>query len=156
MKKSILMGAAALAMVSMAACSGNKTCDSAANCAKGDIDAVYTGLLPAADAAGIRYTLTLDYDDEGNKGDFDLIETYLQGDSTSALGYTDLKTFTSKGDFTVGKQGDKTFIKLVEKGSSSIPTYFLVDSDSTITMTNEDLDVTHLPGMNYTLKLASK
>lgn len=162
MKKTLLMGAAALAMISMAACTGNKTTCDSATCAKGDIDAVYTGVLPAADADGVRYTLKLDYDDNGTKGDYDLIETYILGDTISATGYKDGKTFTSEGDFTVTKQDGKTVIKLVKDqkdsaaGSIDTPIYFIVDSDSTITMTNQDLDVSTTPGMNYTLKLANR
>ena len=162
MKKTILMGAAALAMISMAACSGNKTTCDSATCDKCDIEAVYTGVLPAADAEGVRYTLKLDYDDNGAKGDYDLVETYLLADSGSATGYKDGQTFTSEGDFTVTKQDGKTVLKLVKDqkdsaaGSIDTPIYFIVDSDSTITMTNQQLEVSTTPGMNYTLKLAGK
>ena len=134
-------------------CNGGK-CDGKCD------DKVYTGVLPAADADGVRYTLKLDYDDNGMKGDYDLVETYLKADTVSALGYKDLRSFISEGDFKVEKQGDKTYLQLVKDqkdssiGSAETPMYFLVDSDSTLTMTNAQLEVSATPGMNYTLKLA--
>ncbi len=156
MKKTLLFSAAGLALMSMAACSGN--CNKNGECVKSDIDEVYTGVIPAADTDGIRYTLTLDYDDEGKDGDYKLVETYIQSDSTSATGYSDVKTYASEGDFKVEKKGDKTYIKLIkdqkdsQAGSVETPIYFLVDSDSTITMTNNQLEVSQNPGLNYTLK----
>lgn len=120
------------------------------------MDEVYTGVIPAADCDGIRYTLTLDYDDDAKDGDYKLVETYIQADSTSAIGYSDVKTFASEGDFTVNKKGDKTYLKLVkdqkdsQAGSAETPIYFVIDSDSTITMTNADLEIPATPG--YTLK----
>ena len=162
MNKIMLMAAAGLTVLSMASCSGNK-CDKDAscdNCDKNcDKEVLYTGVLPAADCDGIRYTLHLDYDDNGQKGDFILVETYLGSDTTTALGYKDLQTFTSKGDFTVAQQDGKTYLKLVEytKDSSARATdmmYFVVDSDSTITMTNSSLETSAMPGMNYTLKIS--
>lgn len=141
-------------MMSLAACQGN--CSKNGACNKADMDEVYTGVIPAADCDGIRYTLTLDYDDDAKDGDYKLVETYIQADSTSAIGYSDVKTFASEGDFTVNKKGDKTYLKLVkdqkdsQAGSAETPIYFVIDSDSTITMTNADLEIPATPG--YTLK----
>lgn len=155
MKKTMLFGAAAMTLFAMTACSGK--CDKAEACGKG-ADAVYTGVIPAADCLGVRYTLALDYDDDANKGDYDLVETYLEADTTVATGIRDLKTFRSEGDFTVNKKGDVTYLKLVkdakdsQSGSTESPIYFVVDGDSSITMTGSDLVVTATPGMNYTLK----
>ncbi len=159
MKKSIFMAAAAALMVFMGACS-TKECQKGADCTKADKEEVYTGVLPAADCDGVRYTLHMDFDDEDNDGDYKLVETYLAADSTSAMGYKDVKTFKSEGDFTIEKQGDKTYYKLVKdvkdsmEGSADTPMYFVVDSDSTITMTNQNLEVSETPGMNYTLTVA--
>lgn len=167
MKKSIYLAAAALAMMSMAACSGyNSNQANGGNYAKAyDKDQVYTGVLPAADAAGVRYTLTLDYDDDHNytDGDYDLIETYLVTDSVSATGYKDGQSFKSEGDFTVmkgsGENEGKTYLKLVQdvkdsaQGSNAGPMYFLVESDSTVVMVNSDLQTSVNPDLNYTLKL---
>lgn len=124
---------------------------------------VFTGVLPAADALGVRYTLKLDFDDDHNytDGDYDLVETYLYGDTLSATGTRDAASFKSEGDFTLEKnQNGKSYLKLVQNakdssaGSNGGPLYFLVDSDSTITMVNADLQPSETPGMNYTLKKA--
>ncbi len=154
----MLFGGLALLTLAMAACDG-KDCKGG-SCANKDVDKVYTGVLPAADTDGVRYTLRLDYDDNGMKGDYDLVETYLQADSLSTVGYKDARSFTSEGDFKVEKKGDKTYLQLIKDqkdssiGSAETPMYFVVDSDSTLTMTNASLEVSTTPGMNYTLKLA--
>lgn len=155
MKKALYM-AATVALLGMSACTGT-SCDSKG--CKADDDKLYTGVMPAADCDGIRYTLKLDYDDDHNytDGDYDLVQTYIAADSTSALGYKDIRTVKSEGDFTVVKTKDgKTGLKLVEevrKGQQGETMYFVVDSDSTITMTNSDFE-TAASGLNYTLKLA--
>ncbi len=160
MKKSILLATAAFAVLAMSACSGEKSCKGEACAKDGGKDVVYTGVMPAADCDGVRYTLHLDYDDEMTDGDYKLVETYIQADTLSATGYKDLKTFASEGDFTVNKQDGKTYLKLEKdaKDSSALsidtPLYFVIDSDSTITMTNSSLETSSLPGMNYTLKIA--
>ncbi|MDE7153645.1 MAG: copper resistance protein NlpE [Muribaculaceae bacterium] len=160
MKKTILFSAAGLALLSLAACSGNCQkggCQKDGLCVKSDIDQVYTGILPAADCDGVRYTLTLDYDDDGNDGDYKLIETYLKADTAVVTGYSDIKSFVSEGDFRVERKGDKTYLKLVKDrddsqiGSVDTPIYFVVDTDSTITMTDSNLQVA-TSGLNYTLK----
>lgn len=155
MKKALYM-AATVALLGMSACSG-ASCDSKS--CKADDDKLYTGVVPAADCDGVRYTLKLDYDDDHNytDGDYDLVQTYIASDSTSALGYKDIRTVKSEGDFTVVKTKDgKTGLKLVEevrRGQQGETMYFVVDSDSTITMTNSDFE-TAASGLNYTLKLA--
>lgn len=155
MKKALYM-AAAVALLGMSACTG-ASCDSKS--CKADDDKVYTGVVPAADCDGVRYTLKLDYDDDHNytDGDYDLVQTYIAADSTSALGYKDIRTVKSEGDFTVIKTKDgKTGLKLVEevrRGQQGETMYFVVDSDSTLTMTNSDFE-TAASGLNYTLKLA--
>lgn len=158
MKKTALLGGAALLALAMTACGncGNKACG---NDSKDGLDKVYTGVLPAADCDGVRYTLTLDYDHNQKDGDYDLVETYLRSDSTAMAGYKDIATYRSEGDFTVEKQGEKTYLKLVKDakdsstGSIETPLYFVVDSDSTLSMANAQLEVPETPGMNYTLKL---
>ncbi|MDE6556081.1 MAG: copper resistance protein NlpE [Duncaniella sp.] len=156
MKKIVLMAGAALAMMSMVACSGDNKCGSTCD-NKCDGDVVFTGVLPAADAEGVRYTLALDCDDDCTKGDYKLVETYIKADTVSALGYKDAASFASEGDFTVVKNGDKTYLKLVKDAKDSSAQaadnlYFVVDSDSTITMTNAQFEVSETPGMNYTLQ----
>lgn len=157
MKKLMYFAAAALAVVSMASCDGN------GKSYKGPKipDQVYTGVIPAADAAGFRYTVKLDYDDDDNnmRGDYDLTEIVIVGDSTSPLGYKDAGTYLSEGDFTVVEQNGKKYLKLVKdpRKSNAIAVdklNFLVSSDSTITLVNDDLEESIVPGLNYTLKLA--
>lgn len=158
MKKAFL-SLAALALVAVGAVSCQSKCDKAAGVMNNsDDDVAYTGLIPAADALGVRYTLLLDYDDNNTKGDYDLIETYVMADTLSASGLKDADSFKSEGDFTVGKTQDgKSYLKLVQDlkdssaGSAAGPLYFLVDSDSTLTLVGEDLQPSVTPGMNYTL-----
>lgn len=160
MRKFLFMAGTALLMTLGIASCGNDNCKGGA-CQGDDMDKVYTGVLPAADCDGVRYTLTLDYDHHDNEGDYKLVETYLAADTTTVLGVRDLKTFASEGDFTVEKKDDKTYLKLVKDakdsstGSVDTPIYFLVDSDSTLTMTNQNLELANdsTGRMNYTLKL---
>lgn len=164
MKKSVYLMSAAVAMIALASCSGNNgKCSGDKEC-KLDKKELYTGVLPAADAAGIRYQLKLDWDDDNcNEGDYDLRETQLVSDTTSVAGVTDGKTFDSEGDFTVmkgsGENAGKTYLKLVrdtkdsDPESNAGPMYFLVESDSTLVMVNADLQVSENPELNYTLKL---
>lgn len=167
MKKTFYITAACATLLMAGACSGNNKSAGIDKSAKaGDRTEVYTGVIPAADASGIRYTLKLDFDDDHNytKGDYDLLETYFAGDSISPTGLKDLKSFTSEGDFTVekgqGANSGKTYLKLVQDakdssaGSNAGPLYFLVESDSTIVMVNSDLQPSETPGLNYTLKIA--
>ncbi len=162
MKKTIYIAAAALSLMSMAACNSNQKSNGDQQGAAGDKKELYTGVLPAADTDGVRYSLELEYDDDHNytDGDYDLLETYLEADTTSAVGFKDGKSYKSEGDFTVMDKDGKKYLKLVQdvkdsqEGSNVGPMYFLVDSDSTIVMVNSDLQVSETPGLNYTLKLA--
>ncbi len=159
MKKSIFMGAAALALISLASCNSNCKSDTCEKAKCDSKDVVYTGVLPAADADGVRYTLSLDYDSKDAEGDYRLVETYIKADSVAATGYKDAATFASEGDFTVVKQDGKTYLKLVkDKDDSSAQAAaslnFLVDSDSTLTLVNDQLQVSETPGLNYTLSIA--
>ncbi|MBD5289928.1 MAG: copper resistance protein NlpE [Bacteroides sp.] len=162
MKKSFYVAAAAaFALTGLASCGGNKSCNN--NCgSKQDKIEIYTGVLPAADCDGIRYTLHLDYDEDDNfmKGDYDLTETYLVSDSTSVGGVSDNKSFRSEGDFTVNNKAGKKYLRLVQdrkdsqQGSAEGPIYFLVENDSTLTLVNDDLQLPDAPGLNYSLKLS--
>lgn len=159
MKKILYLAVVALSVLGMSACSG-KSCDGKKSCdgnecaKKGDM--VYTGVLPAADAAGVRYTLKLDYDNK-QKGDYDLVETYLVGDTTSTTGYRDDKSFTSEGDFTVIAKDGKDYLQLIQDVKDSMQgsattLNFLVESDSTLVLVNSDFQPSETPGLNYTLK----
>ena len=160
MTKRILF-ASALAVMMLGACAdNNKSCSARGS----DKDVMtYTGLLPAADVAGVRYMLTLDYDDDNAKGDYDLVEVYVASDTTSASGYRDVSSYKSEGDFTVidgtGDKAGKKYLKLVKDakdssaGAVSGPLYFLVDSDSKLVMVNDSLQPSETPGLNYTLTI---
>lgn len=155
-----IMAALAVAM-GAASCSHNgKSCNVA------DVpDRIYTGVLPAADAEGVRYTLKLDYDDDkGNlAGDYDLVEAYLVSDSISKTGHKDSSLFKSEGDFVIedgtGENAGKRYIKLMSDrkdssaGSVTGPLYFLVESDSTLVLVDSQLKQSETPGLNYTLRL---
>lgn len=158
MKKTVLAFAAAVALVSFGACSNSKKCDRD-SCKKSD-KVTYVGVLPAADAAGIKYTLHLDYDkDNWAEGDYKLDETYLEADSTATDGVKDGKSFKSEGDFTVTTDGAKKILKLAkdfkdsQEGSNDGPLYFVMDSDSTITMVNSELQPAVDSSLNYTLTM---
>lgn len=159
MKKTLFMATAAVAMLGLAACSGNKDCSGKA-CTPDLEDMTYTGVLPAADCDGIRYTVKLDYDhDKKNmEGDYNLVETYLEADTTSTNGVRDNISFRSEGDFTVMEQNGKKYLKLVKDNKDSNPQatdmlYFLIENDSTLTMVNSDLQVAPTDSLNYSLRL---
>lgn len=162
MRKTIMLVAAGFAMLGMTACSGNKNCNGS-SCdnagTKGDKTEVFTGILPAADADGMRYTLTLEFDNDDNDGDYRLVETVVAADSTAVGGYKDVKSFASEGDFYIKQKDGKTYYELKkdqkdsQPGALDTPAYFLVDSDSTLTMVNAQLELAADSAMNYTLKM---
>lgn len=152
MKKGIYLAAIVAAMIGMGACSEKHVADIP--------DQTYAGVLPAADGPGIRYTLKLDYDDDkGNlKGDYDLVETYLEADSTSVNGIKDNISLKSEGDFSVVEQSGKKYLKLVMDPKDSNPKAsaslnFEVTNDSTLTMVNAELQPAVTDSLNYSLKL---
>lgn len=158
MKAIYLFAAGALAFT---ACTGKTAADTAATSSDADRQETYVGVLPAADCEGIRYTLELDYsDDKGaTGGDYDLTEVYLQADSTAVGGTRDGQTYLTEGDFQVktGTPSDPSqkYIELTpdaKYASTSSTLYFLVDSDSSITLVGADLTRTDSP-LNYTLTL---
>lgn len=137
----------AVAALMLAGCSNCKKCGDQKGCqemtcskTKADRSVTYTGVLPAADAGGIEYTLVLDYDDDGKGGGYSLTECYI-GKVNG--------TFTSKGDFTVNrvssKNTGKKYLRLIPDHPSNpaVPQddilYFLVDDESTITLTDSTL-----------------
>lgn len=160
MKKSIIFAAATVAMMSLAACNGKNCSDGKCDNKAFDDDQMYTGVVPAADGPGVRYTLKLDYEDDKNNmaGDYDLVETYLEADSVAVNGVKDNVSYKSEGDFTVVDQNGKKYLKLVKDAKDSNPQavadlYFEVSSDSTLTMVNAQFEPAANPDLNYTLKL---
>lgn len=169
MKKTTLAMAAGLALLALGACSGNKSCGKDKECAKeGDRKEMYTGVLPAADADGVRYTLHLEFDDDDNfqKGDYDLLETYIKSDSLAAGGTRDVANYKSEGDFSVipgtGANSGKSYLKLVQdagdsnNGAVAGPLYFYVESDSTLVLVGADLQPSVSDSLDYTLKKVEK
>lgn len=162
MKKTLLIFTLIAAAISVFSCSKSDnrhtTASHSDTAPAGDKDVVYTGLLPAADVAGVRYTLKLDYDDASH-GDYELIQTYLIPDKTHKIGYNDCNTFISEGDFfieTPSAGNGKRYVKLVpdKKFASEPTTYFIIDSDKALTLVDSELKVSKTPGLNYTLHRA--
>jgi len=159
MKNTLLATATATLLILTGACNrDNKSCG---NVLSHDHDKTFTGVLPAADVAGIRYTLHLDYDDDhdNTSGDYKLVESYLVADPSAMGGYRDSVSYKSKGDFTVetgkGRRASVSYLRLVpdRKYSNAETLYLLVSSDTTLTLTNDRLEAFNSPGLNYALKL---
>ena len=158
MKKILVMGLAAVATLGIASCD-NQVKPSG----EGDKDVLYSGILPAADAQGIIYTLRLEYDADHNytDGDFAMVENYLQYDSVAASGLKEAVTSYSEGDFKKeSKQVDGAtveYIRLIPDAkeglgaASTTETYFVVNADGSLTMVGPDLQKSEVPGLNYTL-----
>ncbi len=101
-----------------------------------------------------EYTLVLNYDDDGDGGDYKLTERYI--------GKADA-VFVSEGDFSLHsstpQDAAQRYLKLVpdhadraadQATSSAEVRYFLVDSDSTLTLVGADLQRPDSL-LNYTL-----
>lgn len=147
----------ALAIAALAGCSEHKQNDGGK-----DVNPVtdstdrheeYTGVLPAADTEGIEYTLHLKYDSDDNftEGDYRMHQVYMSA--------TNPVTYDSKGNFKVltgtPRSATQKYLRLISDPANNAPTdttYFVVSSDSTITMTGSDL-VPAASGLDYTLKL---
>lgn len=166
MKKAFLLGLAILPLA-LASCGNckNGSCDNTANGRGGDKEELYAGVLPAADAEGIVYTLRLDYDDDNNftDGDYALTQTALVADTVGAPAVKAGVTSYTEGDFRIE---DKTVngaaakvLTLVPEAKESLGTadnstlYLLVNGDNTLTLVNADLTKAENDSINYTLTL---
>ena len=149
MKKVIFFAIVAAVTMIWTGCSETKESKTETPVTAVDKNDVYAGIMPAADASGINYKLELDYDDDNGNvdGDYDLMMTYLTSDSVG-------QAFESEGEFFVSSRDGKQYIRLVpEKQTEAVDVmYFVIDSDSTITLVDSTLQVTQTPGLNYTLK----
>lgn len=160
MKKTFYLTTAVLAVISITSCSGTKKSGSEPAETRSQQE-VYSGILPAADADGIKYTLKLDYssDPDFKSGIYDLEESYLMVDSLSSDGIKTIQTDNSNGNFTIfegeGSNSGKYYLKLVDQADSiaATPVFFLVENDSTITMVNAELEPSPNPDFNYSLTL---
>ncbi|MDE7407295.1 MAG: copper resistance protein NlpE N-terminal domain-containing protein [Muribaculaceae bacterium] len=127
MKRNFLYLAAMASVVALGACADKQNTQTVSD--HSDIDKVYTGVLPSADADGVRYTVLMDYDDDNNGGEYDMVQTYFTTDSVGNI--NDIATFVSDGDFTVATSDTgKKYLKFSGDGSGEM--YFLNHSDSTI------------------------
>lgn len=145
MKKTVLAGLAAIAALGFTACNSGVT--------GGDKAELYSGILPAADAQGNVYTLKLDFDDDNNytDGDYTLVESSLVSDTTTVVGIKPVAVSYTEGDFKKQSKrtGDATVDYIVltpdAKDAMGAPSassmYFVVNSDGTLTMVAEDLQV---------------
>lgn len=147
--KFLLLGAVAT-LISLASCStsSKSKCSDEDSCAVAE--KVYSGVIPAADAAGIRYTVTLTNDSTSEGGSYNLVETFLKSDGVNDS--TEVKT---TGVFAVENKDGKTYLKLTPAAADSTAQalYFFVASDSTIVLVNSDLQESANPELNYTLNL---
>lgn len=153
MKKFLFIAVAGLSIVAFASCSGKKDAKEVAETTPDTVEntvktVAYTGVIPAADCDGNNYALNLVFNEEDNGGTFQLSETYFNTDTTTAEGYTVIDTFTSEGNFEVKSVEDNTYITLFNNEAVA-QANFIVDTDSTITMVNAELEVPSTPG--YTL-----
>lgn len=140
-------------MIAMASCSSSKTDASSteSDSAAVTVEKVYSGVLPAADAAGIRYTVTLTADSASTvAGSYNLVEAMLKSDGVSDS--TEVKT---TGAYMVQTKDGKSYLKLTPEvaDSTAQPLYFYIASDSTIIMVNADLQESANPDLNYTLNI---
>lgn len=154
-----------IALISLAFASCNdKNCNKGESCAThGDRTELYAGILPAADAEGVFYSLVLDYDDDDNytTGDFELTQSYLMRDTVAPTALQAGLTSVAEGDFTLGTKGTAAetikYITLTPKAKDAIgnadsaPLYFLVNDDNTLTMVSADLTKAENDSLNYTL-----
>ena len=153
MKKIMFMVAACAAMV---ACNNGKTtannggADSSAQdstAAAGD-SAVYEGLTPAADVAGIKYRVALAKDSSNG---FSVSEAYMKSASEADTVYN------YNGKYQVIEKdvkGKKNTYYQFELGKGN-KTNFLVVNDSTLRLVNDEFEepTTNTKDMNYDLKL---
>lgn len=158
MKKTFLLGLAVVGALGFTACNNSN----AAQTKGGDKEVLYSGILPAADAQGTVYTLKLDFDDDHNytDGDYTMVENSLASDTIAVSGLKEVATSYSKGDF---RKESKTvdgatveYIRLIPDAKDALGTpsgsslYFVLNSDGSLTMVGEDLQ---MPAMTelYTL-----
>ena len=140
---------AALGVLALSACNGSSKSDMTAADAVDSITeivtpetetVIYAGVLPAADAPGVDYTLTLTYSGD-NDGSYNLVQAYRNDAKT---------TDSSNGSFTAQNNNGKNYLKLTDGIDSTFVQYYLIDSDSTVTLVGADLQPA-TSGLNYTL-----
>ena len=152
MKKIMLMVAACAAMV---ACNNGKTTannesnySAAQDTAAAGDSAVYEGMTPAADVAGIKYRIALAKDSSNG---FSVVESYMKSNTEADT------TYNYTGKYQVIKKdvkGKSNTYYQFELGKDN-KTNFLVVNDSTLRLVNSDFEepAVNSKDMNYDLKL---
>ena len=151
MKKIMLMVAACAAMV---ACTNGKTTanneskDSTQDSSVAADSAVYEGMTPAADVAGIKYRVALAQDSTNG---FSVSESYMKSDTEADT------TYNYTGKYQIVKKdvkGKSNTYYQFELGKDN-KTNFLVVNDSTLRLVNSDFEepAVNSKDMNYDLKL---
>ena len=161
MKKTALLGLAAIAALGFTACNNSNS----ASQMKGDNKVVlYSGILPAADVQGTMCTIKLDFDDDNNytDGDFVMIENSLAADTVAASGLKDVATSYSEGDFRKeSKQVNGVNVEYIVLtpdadevfgAASSTPTYLIINPDQSLTLVNSSIEMPANPEL-YTLSV---
>ncbi len=161
MKKTVLLGLAAVAALGFTACDNSQK-DGQVNTGNDKV-VLYSGILPTADAQGTVYTLKLEFDDDNNytDGDYTMVENTLVADTLSASGVKEAATSYTEGDFKkLSKQVDGATVEYVQltpdaKDALGTPSasslYFIINPDQSLTMVGADLQRSVNPELNYTL-----
>lgn len=158
--KKVFIVAAFAAMIVSCGSKGNKSAELIAEGASDSIFAVndstlgdlqtysYEGIIPAADAEGINYQLTLQEVGEDSLGAYSLTTTYL-GTKNGDQVFTDSGTVVT----IIGIPNDSTAIvyQLVSAAPGKEKTNFLAVGDSALTMIGKDFKKA-ASKLNYTLK----
>lgn len=108
----------------------------------------YEGMLPAADAEGINYLLTIQEQDNDSIGDYTLTMTYIG----TKDGKNQTMTSKGKGNVMKGVPGNNNIIVyqlIPEDGGETMN--FIAEGDSALTMVGKDFKKA-MSKLNYTLK----
>ena len=158
--KKVFIAAALAAMIVSCGSKGNKSAEIIAESESDSIFAVndstlgelqtysYEGILPAADAEGINYQLTLQEAGQDSLGTYNLTTTYL-GTKDGNQAFTDSGTVVT----IIGIPNDSTAIdyQLISATPGHEKTNFLAEGDSALTMIGKDFKKA-VSKLNYTLK----
>lgn len=166
MKKTVLFSLAAAAAFGFAACNNlsSTTTASEGKAKGGDMEELYSGILPAADAQGTLCTIKLEFDDDNNytDGEFVMVENSLVTDTVAAAGLSEAATSYSEGKFRKESKSvngaNVEYLVLTPDAkdnlgaASNTPTYLVVNADQTLVLVNSDIEMPADPAL-YTLKL---
>lgn len=129
MQKKCLLLAAAAMTVAATACQKKTETTAEPTAQKTEVTTEFTGSVPGADVATIRYAVSFTTDNDST-GTYTMKTDYVKGDSLT-------QAFDEKGDFKTFSKAGATYVKL---GDGAGATYFRCDGDTAITMVNADLE----------------